>query len=58
MLKVRGSQHAREMHEYEIGATGMRVLGPITGVRGILAGLAQHTARISDGGARASGPRE
>ena len=58
VLKVRGSQHAREMHEYEISATGMRVLGPITGVRGILAGLAQHTARTSDGGARASGPRE
>ena len=31
MLKVRGSQHASEMHEYEILDTGMSVKGPIRG---------------------------
>ena len=51
VLKVRGSQHASEMHEYEILETGMSVLGPIEGVRGILAGLAQQR-RSSNGGAR------
>jgi hypothetical protein len=29
------------MHESEITDSGMRLLGPIRGVRGILAGLAQ-----------------
>jgi hypothetical protein len=31
------------MHEYEITDSGMRLLGPIRGVRGILAGLAEVT---------------
>jgi hypothetical protein len=31
------------MHEYEITGSGMRLLGPIGGVRGIVAGLAQVT---------------
>ena len=44
VLKIRGSQHAREMYEYEIDASGLSVLGPIEGIRGILAGQAQHTA--------------
>jgi circadian clock protein KaiC len=43
VLKLRGSPHFRAMHEYEIHDDGMRVLGPIHGVRGILAGLAQVT---------------
>jgi circadian clock protein KaiC len=43
VLKVRGSQHASEMHEYEILGTGMSVKGPIRGIGGILAGLAQAT---------------
>ena len=50
VLKVRGSQHANEMHEYEIRDSGMSVKGPIEGIRGILAGVAQHT-RSSNGGA-------
>ena len=41
VLKVRGSQHASEMHEYEILGSGMSVKGPIRGIGGILAGLAQ-----------------
>ena len=44
VLKLRGGAHAHAMHEYEITDSGMRVLGPIRGVRGILAGLAQVTA--------------
>jgi circadian clock protein KaiC len=43
VLKLRGSTHFRAIHEYEIGDRGMRVLGPIKGVRGILAGFAQFT---------------
>ncbi|MGI8781008.1 MAG: circadian clock protein KaiC [Solirubrobacteraceae bacterium] len=58
VLKIRGSQHARTMHEYEITEDGLSVLGPIEGVGGILAGLAQHTAPSANGGARASGRLE
>jgi circadian clock protein KaiC len=58
VLKIRGSAHARSMHEYEIHADGMSVLGPIEGVRGIMAGLAQHTARSPNGGAGAGGQPE
>ncbi|MEA2147529.1 MAG: circadian clock protein KaiC [Solirubrobacteraceae bacterium] len=50
VLKVRGSQHASEMHEYEILSTGMSVKGPIRGIGGILAGLAQ-TIDSPNGGA-------
>jgi circadian clock protein KaiC len=50
VLKVRGSQHASEMHEYEILGSGMSVKGPIRGIGGILAGLAQ-TSREFNGGA-------
>jgi circadian clock protein KaiC len=50
VLKVRGSQHASEMHEYEILSTGMSVKGPIRGIGGILAGLAQ-TSGSRNGGA-------
>jgi circadian clock protein KaiC len=50
VLKVRGSQHASKMYEYEILETGMSILGPIDGIRGILAGLAQTTAPSSNGG--------
>jgi circadian clock protein KaiC len=54
VLKVRGSQHASEMHEYEILESGLSLVGPITGIGGILAGRARHTAGSSNGGARAS----
>jgi circadian clock protein KaiC len=57
VLKVRGSRHASQMHEYEIHETGMTVLGPITGIRGILAGLAQQTTRASNGDSRARRPQ-
>jgi len=54
VLKVRGSQHASQMHEYEILETGMSVVGPITGIRGILVGMAQQTTHGSNAGTRAS----
>jgi len=54
VLKTRGSQHASQMHEYKILETGMSVVGPIKGVRGILAGLAQQTTSGSNGDTRAS----
>ena len=41
VLKLRGGAHANAMHEYEITDTGMRLRGPIRGVRGILAGVAE-----------------
>ena len=41
VLKLRGGGHSHAMHEYEITDSGMRVLGPIRGVRGILAGEAE-----------------
>ncbi len=52
VLKLRGGAHAHAMHEYEITDSGMRVLGPIRGVRGILAGLAEftHEADGAEGG--------
>lgn len=52
VLKLRGGAHAHAMHEYEITDNGMRVLGPIRGVRGILAGLAELTpvADAAEGG--------
>ncbi len=54
VLKLRGGAHAREMHEYEITDTGMRLLGPIRGVRGILAGLAEISPEAdgAEGGQR------
>src|ERR1035438_9740875 len=55
VLKVRRSQHASMMHEYEILETGMSVVGPIEGILGILAGLAQQSVGASDGGAQATG---
>jgi circadian clock protein KaiC len=58
VLKVRGSQHASEMHEYEIREDGMTVLGPIRGIRGILAGMAQRSGQSTNGDARVSGLEE
>jgi circadian clock protein KaiC len=55
VLKVRGSQHASEMHEYEILSTGMSVKGPIQGIGGILAGRAQ-TVGPANGGASVFNP--
>ena len=57
VLKLRGGAHASEMHEYEITDSGMRLLGPIRGVRGILAGQAEVSSE-ADGaaGGHAGGP--
>jgi circadian clock protein KaiC len=57
VLKLRGSPHFRAMHEYEIGDDGMRVLGPIHGVRGILAGLAEFTDEAERRGEEGGRPR-
>ncbi|MBJ7328406.1 MAG: circadian clock protein KaiC [Solirubrobacteraceae bacterium] len=57
VLKVRGSGHAREMHEYEIGPDGMNLLGPISGVGGILAGQATHVGSASNGAGAAGAAR-
>jgi circadian clock protein KaiC len=40
VLKLRGGGHSHKFHEYEIGNTGMQVLGPFHGVGGILVGAA------------------
>ena len=58
VLKLRGSAHAHAMYEYEVTDHGMRMLGPIHGVRGILAGLAQVTDSTDNTeGAQAGGGR-
>jgi circadian clock protein KaiC len=39
VVKVRGSQHSKELREYEVGAEGRIVLGePLTGYSGLLTG--------------------
>jgi circadian clock protein KaiC len=38
ILKMRGSPHHHGIREYTIGDHGMRVLGPIEGLTGVLAG--------------------
>ncbi|MBA2637702.1 MAG: circadian clock protein KaiC [Solirubrobacterales bacterium] len=57
VLKVRGSQHASTMYEYEILETGMSVVGPIEGIRGILTGAAQATTPSGNGRPPAAGGR-
>lgn len=55
VLKLRGSPHFHAIHEYEICEDGMRVLGPIHGVRGVLAGPAEFTDEAKGGDGEASG---
>jgi circadian clock protein KaiC len=55
VLKLRGSAHFRAIYEYEIGDDGMRLIGPIHGVRGILAGLAQLTDEAEGAGQKGGG---
>lgn len=38
VVKMRRSSHSRAFHEYEITATGLRMLGPLTNYRGLLTG--------------------
>jgi hypothetical protein len=45
------------MHEYEITDSGMRLLGPIRWVRGILAGLAEGTPEADGAEDGAAGGR-
>jgi hypothetical protein len=55
VLKLRGSAHFRAIYENEIGDDGMRLIGPIHGVRGILAGLAQLTDEAEGAGQKGGG---
>jgi circadian clock protein KaiC len=45
VLKMRGSAHDKAIRQYTIGATGMEVGGPLTGVAGILAGTPIYATR-------------
>ncbi|MEM9814163.1 MAG: circadian clock protein KaiC [Pseudomonadota bacterium] len=47
VLKMRGSQHDRDIREYSIGANGMTIRGPFESVNGILAG-APTRGRITE----------
>ena len=38
VVKMRRSSHSRAFHEYEITASGLRMLGPLTDYRGLLSG--------------------
>jgi circadian clock protein KaiC len=57
VLKLRGSTHDSAMHEYEIDDEGLRLIGPIQGVRGILAGEARLTHGMEGAGDRGARPR-
>jgi len=57
VLKLRGGAHSHAMHEYEITDSGMRVRGPIRGVRGILAGLAEIIPEADGAEGRHAGGR-
>jgi circadian clock protein KaiC len=43
VLKLRGTGHARELCEYDIGNGGMRILGPLRGQQGLLGGPGRRT---------------
>lgn len=49
VLKMRGSQHDRDIREYTIGGNGMHVLGPFRGVTGILSGHQVVISPSTDG---------
>jgi circadian clock protein KaiC len=39
VMKMRGSQHSKEIFEFEIGSGGLRLLKPIRAVTGVLTGM-------------------
>lgn len=39
VMKMRGSQHSKEIHEFEITEKGVRLLSPIRAVTGVLTGM-------------------
>ena len=43
VLKMRGTFHEKDIREYVIDGTGMRLLGPFTGVHGIISGALSYT---------------
>ncbi|UOM35908.1 circadian clock protein KaiC [Acuticoccus sp. I52.16.1] len=43
VLKMRGTWHEKAIREYVIDANGMRILGPFTGIHGILSGVPTYT---------------
>ncbi|RAI03088.1 circadian clock protein KaiC [Acuticoccus sediminis] len=43
VLKMRGTWHEKAIREYLIDGTGMRILGPFTGIHGILSGVPTYT---------------
>lgn len=44
VLKMRGSQHDRDIREFEIDADGMHILRPFRHVTGILSGAPEHVS--------------
>jgi circadian clock protein KaiC len=53
VVKMRNSAHSRELHGYEITATGMRILGPLDQYEGLLNGTARKRVpgvRVSPAG--------
>jgi len=43
ILKMRGSNHFREIHQYEIGSGGIEVESKFAGMSGIMSGFTQPT---------------
>ena len=49
ILKMRGSQHDKDIREFSIGASGMRIGTPFRGINGILAGTPQYRMPVGVG---------
>ena len=48
VLKLRGSTHDKQIHEFVIGSNGMKIGAPFRDVTGILAGSPQRVAALSE----------
>jgi len=58
VVKLRGQAHDVRIQEYEITDDGIRILGPLRGVAGILAGQARFLGGVQQAGSARSGTSE
>ncbi len=50
VIKMRGGDHSKDICEYEITPTGLRMLGRLAGYTGLLTGVPERSAVARDGG--------
>ena len=43
VLKQRGSDHDKQLRQYVITGTGIKIMDPFKGVQGVFSGNVQHT---------------